>query len=298
MQDSISILIPTYNRAKSLQAVLPSYFTADCVKEVIIVNDGSTDNTSELVRAYMSNSTIPLKLIEHSVRLGQQRSRHDAISASTSKWVLFGEDDVWLDSDYCTTLLRQATELSADAIAGRLVTALVPNEFSQDLLIDPQNELVGDLCNLMDFSAKYDSCPSGPIRVPFLHTIALIRKDLFSAVNFDPWYKGNAHREETDFYLSLNSLGYKAYFSPSVRCFHLRGPICASGGQRVNRVLQEYWNFINTWHMVSKHWTYLKSTCESNHSILFWMFRYFISRQCSQIYRIISGNYRSSFSGN
>lgn len=297
MQDSVSILIPTYNRAKSLQAVLPSYFTASCVKEVIIVNDGSTDNTDEIVRSLIPKSTKTIKLINHPVRLGQQQSRHDAVAAATSKWVLFGEDDVWLDSDYCSKLLSQAVDLCADAIAGRLLTALVPSEFSPDLLFDCRPRLEGSLYDLSDFSSKFDSCTPAPVLVPFLHSIALIRRELFSVVSFDPWYKGNAHREETDFYLSLNSMGYRVYFTPDAHCFHLRGPISASGGQRINRVALEYWHIFNTWHMVAKHWGYLKGRHNYGCAPSIWTFKYFLRRQCAQLSRLISGKYQSTFNG-
>ena len=50
MMKPMTILIPTYNRAKALEAVWPSYDDNPLVDKIVIVNDGSTDNTSDLVR--------------------------------------------------------------------------------------------------------------------------------------------------------------------------------------------------------------------------------------------------------
>ena len=40
------------------------------------------------------------------------------IAEAKTEWVLFGEDDVWLSPDYCSTLLREAEQLGASIIAG------------------------------------------------------------------------------------------------------------------------------------------------------------------------------------
>ncbi len=298
MENTISILIPTYNRAKALRAVWPSYFTSKHVKEIVVVNDGSTDNTRTVVNELIKKSPKPVKYIEHPLKMGQQCSRHTAINAATTEWILFGEDDVWLEKDYCETLLQEAIKLKADAIAGRLLTAYMPGDFSPKALHDTHTSPFHNVCDVKRLVSHFDASPENSVPAVFLHSIALIRHELFSVVNFDPWYKGNAHCEETDFYLSLNDLGYKVYFTPKARCFHLRGPISATGGQRINRVVFEYWHFVNVWHMLTKQWTYLVREHGFRGTVSFWMLKYFFMRQYAQILRLITGNAKSSFKGN
>jgi glycosyltransferase involved in cell wall biosynthesis len=296
MNDDITILIPTYNRAQALKAVWPSYMRCGDVKRIVVVNDGSTDQTSALVRALKKDSPIPVTLIENPERLGQQLSRKKAIASADTKWVLFGEDDVYLDDCYINTLHRQAYELSIYIIAGRLVTVIVPGEFSPDLIQDvpSQNSTIFDLTRLdADFSAS----PPTLMTAPYLHSIALIKRAIFTNISFDPWYKGNAHREETDFYISANESGYRVYFTPDTVCFHLRGPICKSGGQRINRLALEFWYFINTWHMVSKHWHFLQKQYQFSGIPITWMMSYFVRRQIAQLKRVLHGNFRSTFHG-
>lgn len=302
MNGSITIIIPTFNRRRALEAVWPSYLRHPDVERIVVVDDGSTDGTQSLVEQLAESAesaSIAVNLIRHSERRGQPLSRLSGIAAATTKWVLFGEDDVWLADGYCSTLLREAESLRASIIAGRLVTALVPGDFSEDLLIDSPVEIV-DSKSVFDISsmgAEFSARTDKPIAAPYLHSIALIKRSTFDRVSFDAWYAGNAWREETDFYLAANASGLGVYFTPNAVCYHLRGPICASGGQRINRLRVELLVWRNTHHLMSKHWAYLKSSHGVRGSVNGWMLRYYLRRQLAQLRRIARHGTRSTFRG-
>ena len=299
MTPSITILIPTYNRIRALEAVWPSYFVHPDVARVIVIDDGSTDGTSERVAELARSAPIPVEVIRHDLQLGQPASRRTAIAAADTEWLLFGEDDVWLSADYCSTLLREAGELGASIIGGRLVTALVPGEFSLALLSDPPS-VVRDASSVFDLSsmdADFSIRTREPVPAPFLHSIALIRRDMFAKVSFDIWYSGNAWREETDFYLAANAQGARAYFTSDTVCYHLRGPICSSGGHRINRLVFEYLAWRNTRHLVSKHWSYLRTAHGFRGPVFMWMLRYYFRRQVAQLKRIARHGMRSTYDG-
>lgn len=291
----ISVLIPTYNRCDSLADVLPSYMQQMHVEEIIIVNDGSSDRTGEVLKEFAAISPIPVRVINNPSRVGQQACRHMAISAANTEWVLFGEDDVWLGDGYCGILLERAQELSAQIVAGRLVSFRVAGKFSSSKLADSRDVKCSEICDMKNFVGNFDAIPSGDSQVPFLHSIALIRRDIFARIGFDTWYKGGAQREETDFYLSANRLGYRVYFSPFATCFHLRGQNSATGGQRINRLVAEYYFLINTWHMVQKNWEYLTVKYGFKGCATCWTAGYFLRRQIAQFARVIKGDFVSSF---
>ncbi|HEY8164955.1 MAG TPA: glycosyltransferase family 2 protein [Gemmatimonadaceae bacterium] len=299
MTAPITILIPTFNRRRALSTVLPSYLSQSGVARVIVVDDGSTDGTEQMVEEIARRSAIPLTVIRHATRRGQPAARLTAIAASDTEWVLFGEDDVWLDNDYCGVLLRDAQALDASIIGGRSVTGFVPAEFSEELLVDPPSpevhpDRVFDLTSMeADFAARVRE----PVRAPFLHTWALINRRVFEKVSFDTWYTGNSWREETDFYLAANAAGEKVYFTPNTVSFHLRGPICATGGQRINRVRFEYLAWRNTRYLVSKHWSYLKRAHGMRGSALRWMLRYYLNRELGLLRRAARSGLSSSFRG-
>ncbi len=299
MKGSITVIIPTRSRIQALQAVWPSYLRQSNVARIVIVDDGSTDATRATIEDWASRGTAPLDVIYHPRRRGHPAARLTGIGAAKTEWVLFGEDDVWLSADYCSTLLREAEELGASIIAGRIVTARVPEEFSEERLTDPPTALrdATSLFDLRSMEADFSARVAKPVRAPFLHSIALIRRDLFERVSFDPWYSGNAWREETDFYLAANSTGASVYFSPNAVCFHLRGPISASGGHRINRVRFEYLAWRNTRYLVSKHWQYLKDSHGLRGSVNRWMLQYYVRRQLAQLRRLARHGARSTYRG-
>ena len=296
---SITILIPTFNRIRSLEAVWPSYLVHPDVARIIVIDDGSTDGTSDRVRELAKSAPIPVDVVTHPSQRGQPASRMSGIGAARTEWVLFGEDDVWLAADYCSTLLREASEVDASIIAGRIVTARVPGDFDERCLLDPPSPVrdSSEVFDLDSMDARFAERVNGPVPAPYIHSIALIKREVFAKVKFDTWYSGNSWREETDFYLAANAAGAKAFFTGSTVCFHLRGPISAVGGQRVNRLWFEYLAWRNTRYLVTKHWPYLKRAHGLRGTALGWTVKYYIRRQADQLKRIAQDGFRSTYGG-
>jgi glycosyltransferase involved in cell wall biosynthesis len=99
----ISIVIPLYNKADSVMKAVSSaasQMVADV--EIIVVNDGSTDGSAELVK----NARVPrLRLIEQA-NAGVSAARNRGIAAAEGKWIaLLDADDSWSD-DHLAGLLK------------------------------------------------------------------------------------------------------------------------------------------------------------------------------------------------
>jgi hypothetical protein len=107
---SISVVVPAYNIgpyiARAIESILAQTLQPD---EIIIVNDGSTDNTSEEI----ANFGEKVRCI-HQQNGGLSAARNTGIKASTGKWIAFLDgDDEWLP-DYLQTqidLLKRNPEL-------------------------------------------------------------------------------------------------------------------------------------------------------------------------------------------
>ncbi len=97
MKPFVSIVIPVYNRpgkivsaAKSVQAQTYRNW------EMVVVDDGSTDNTREAV-ARLTREDSRIRLIEHERNRGAQAARNTGIRAAQGEWVAFlDSDDLWL----------------------------------------------------------------------------------------------------------------------------------------------------------------------------------------------------------
>jgi glycosyltransferase involved in cell wall biosynthesis len=89
----VSVVIPTRNRWPLLRTALASALRQEDTRlEVIVVDDGSTDDTSrELAR--MDGSEV--RVVRHELPLGAARARNAGIAAARSEWVAFLDDDDW-----------------------------------------------------------------------------------------------------------------------------------------------------------------------------------------------------------
>lgn len=92
ISNSVSIIIPSYNRCELLTRSLDSVFAQSTQPdEVIIVDDGSTDETESLIRNdYPQAQHLKIK------HAGVSAARNAGIEASTSEWIaLLDSDDAW-----------------------------------------------------------------------------------------------------------------------------------------------------------------------------------------------------------
>ncbi len=92
-QPKISVIVPTYNRSDFLCRCVDSILEQDYQNlEIIIINDCSTDNTSEVVKSkYGSNNKVIY--IENETNLGPGGNRQKAYLVSKGEYIIFADDD-------------------------------------------------------------------------------------------------------------------------------------------------------------------------------------------------------------
>jgi glycosyltransferase involved in cell wall biosynthesis len=92
----LSVIIPTYNRKEILLKTLAAYQAQSArseILEVLVLDDGSTDGTSEAVSEFSSRANIPVQcfLLTHR---GPAALRNHGIRRSCGRLLLFGDDDI------------------------------------------------------------------------------------------------------------------------------------------------------------------------------------------------------------
>ncbi|MGA9588182.1 MAG: glycosyltransferase [Terracidiphilus sp.] len=252
----ISVIIPTYNRRHILERTLPGVLTQDFPSqdyEVIVVMDGSTDGTSEMLRDL--KPTCCLRVLESQHR-GAGAARNVGIRAAAGELVLFLDDDLITTPD----LLRQhcASHSGVDpcAVQGRMYIA--PD--SSQTIIRNVIERIGD-------SYYRNISPSINLRFPegmssvyvlsYLVNGSVPRDALIRCGGFDEKFLA---AEELDLGLRLWKMGlsfryqpsaivYEYYEKSSVSYLQSQARALGAGDLRASRKHHEYRRYcgLSTW---------------------------------------------------
>jgi len=106
----VSVIIPCYNGEKFIGEAIESVINQTHQNwELIIVDDGSTDSSKDVVRQYTTNRRI--RLIEHGCNKGIPKTKNDGIAVAQGDYVAFlDQDDIWMPSKLELQLRRFALE--------------------------------------------------------------------------------------------------------------------------------------------------------------------------------------------
>jgi glycosyltransferase involved in cell wall biosynthesis len=94
---TVDVIIPVYNGENFIVGAIETVANQTITpNKIIIVDDGSTDNTYGKILAYLKNSTVQIKLIQKK-NGGLSSARNAGIKESTSDYIAFLDvDDLWL----------------------------------------------------------------------------------------------------------------------------------------------------------------------------------------------------------
>ena len=145
---TISVVVPAYNAASFITDALDSVARQTLPPlQVVVVNDGSLDATSPVIRAWLAQQQPPFALCLHDqANRGISATRNQGLRLATGDWIAFLDaDDIW-EPDHLEQLVA-ALVLVPDAVAaygaGRLFTGDVPNEQLYDDFWDNPSKKYG-----------------------------------------------------------------------------------------------------------------------------------------------------------
>jgi len=120
---TLSIVIPAYNEGHTIQRILDKISAVDLnggiAKQVIIVNDCSTDQTDEAVNKYMvENPCLPIIYLRHEINRGKGAALHTGISRATGEYIVIQDADLEYDPQEYNDLLKPIRNGFADVVYG------------------------------------------------------------------------------------------------------------------------------------------------------------------------------------
>jgi GT2 family glycosyltransferase len=209
---TVSAIIPTWNRADLLQAILTNLARQTRPPEqVIVVDNGSSDATSLVTRNF------PVDSIVFPENRGFAVAVNEGIRQAKGDWLLIVNNDVVLDPEWLERLLQSAEEENALFAVGKL---LRPDGMG---VVDGSWDLVSRAAYA--WRCGYGR-PDGTVwstrrRISFAPmTAALFRRDLFDQIGlleerFESYY------EDVDFGIRCMLAGVEGIYDPAAIALHM-----------------------------------------------------------------------------
>lgn len=138
----LSIIVPVYNVAEYLTQCLNSLILNSFSDyEVIIINDGSTDNSLDKIKAFHAKHVDSNIVIIDQLNKGLSASRNIGLLKARGEYVLFVDSDDWIDSNALIMMLKNCKDEN-DVIIGNYTVAYEDGSFQAVINKTFQSELV------------------------------------------------------------------------------------------------------------------------------------------------------------
>jgi len=152
----ISFIIPIYNTEKYLAKCLDSILNQEtvCHYEIICVDDGSTDGSSEILRQYKSRYGEKIKIITQN-NSGPSIARNNALQEAGGEYIGFIDSDDWVSGNYVAEMLNIAKETDADIVQSRFITVKLNGHVISDRNLGKRVINPNDFQSVFDYVSGY-----------------------------------------------------------------------------------------------------------------------------------------------
>lgn len=234
----VSVIIPTYNRSGLLRLTLDSLVAQNLDKakfEAIVCDDGSSDDTANIVDEYMHKMNIKY-FFQEDLGYRPGSARNGGIRAAEGRICLFVDSSVILDSDCIAEHMRFHDNNSKNPVAViGYVYGFDHNEASEDLLkklVEPADP-ASSIKRLAEHAVFHDVRESHYVKyrdridtlpAPWYYFwtchLSVARKDLIRVGLFDQNYDGRWGVEDNDLGFRLHNDGVQICLLRTARSIH------------------------------------------------------------------------------
>ena len=203
MSKKVSVVVITYNAKDDLKECLSSLEDQNFGnKEIIVVNDASTDGTLEFLEEYKKNTTIEMMIITNEINLGVAASRNVGIQHATGDIIAFTDADCEADRKWISELVKAFDSRDVVAVGGKVFDKHPSNIWE---LTDKGHDYVGSKEGFVSYIVGCNMSFAGQI----------LKRYLFN----DEIKYGY---EEALLCDSIIADGYKIYYNPEATVYHKR----------------------------------------------------------------------------
>ena len=225
MPATLTVAIPTHNRAASLRATLASilaqHLPGDVNLDCVVIDNASSDDTPATVEAAAGGARLPIRRV-FEPRLGSSSARNRALDETGSDYVFFLDDDAVAAPDWAAELLAAIQLRKLDAACGAVLPSwtapppawLGPSLYSK-LAVHDERTLAGPV-SALEVLSNYYSANVGFRRAAF-ERFGRFREDL-GVVGGRP-FSG----EDTELFARIIARGGRFGFAPRAVVHHTIG---------------------------------------------------------------------------
>lgn len=112
----LSVIVPIYNEEKTIKAILDLLLHRNEVAEIILIDDGSTDNSVKLIEPYVDNQKV--KLLRQPHNMGKGAAIRKGFEAATAPIVIVQDADMEYSPEDFPTILKPILTGKADVVYG------------------------------------------------------------------------------------------------------------------------------------------------------------------------------------
>lgn len=221
----ISLIICSRNRSSSLRRCLEyvEHLESPGEWELVVVNNGSTDDTAELLKAFRESASFRVVVVEEP-REGLGRARNAGIAAATGEILAFTDDDCYVSPDFLKQMLEVFKDNRIEYMGGRVL--LYDNtDVAQTIRTEIRIRVVE---------------PRSFIRAGELQGANMaVRKSLVDKIGtFDPEFGAGSRfssGEDADFQARASASGATGIYHPGPLVWHHHGRKAGEGHNKLMR---------------------------------------------------------------
>lgn len=183
----ISVVVPTYNNARYIAQALESVLAQEGpIKEVIIIDDGSTDESAKILEGYKGKADITI--IYNQKNMGPSYSRNIGINKARGRYVTFLDaDDYWLHGNLVGLYSNVKSNLDSQVVFGEHTLLNEYGELLPQEPFFPEEGVIADLDQQI-FKRNCVSMSSVLIDTKLAQEV-LFDESLRSAEDYDFWIR-------------------------------------------------------------------------------------------------------------
>jgi len=182
----VSVVIPTHNRSEQLIKTVESVLNQTHKEfEIIIVSDGSTDNTDQVI-AELEQRDNRIKGIVYHPSGGANKARNKGIEAAKYEWVAFLDDD---DQWYPDKLEAQLKVVQADESIGLVYTGVNVVYINENESYKSLGQHSGDLSREILKSNVIGTTSTVMAKKELLEEVGMFDVDLPAIQDYDLWIR-------------------------------------------------------------------------------------------------------------